>query len=124
MKICQQETPGYECRKSAMRLTRLLSVILDDDARASDDLSGSSIPVDLAKADPLSESFWVTNLDEVDLVLGAESLNELGVLGLGAGLVQDAEMGLSLVEGFGALSESSSQSVVDLHDQNSRLSIL
>ena len=96
--------------------TRLLSVVLDDDARASNDLSCGTVTVDLAETNPLSESFGVTDLDEVDLVLGAESLDELGVLGLGACLVQDAEMGLSLVESLGALAESSSQSVVDLHE--------
>jgi hypothetical protein len=103
---------------------RVGTVVGDDDTRAANDLAGLALAVNLGETGPLAEDLGVRDLDELDVVLGAESLDELGVLGLGAGLVQDAEMGLSLVEGFGALSESSSQSVVDLHDQNSRLSIL
>lgn len=101
--------------------TRLLTVVLDDDARASDDLSWGAISVDLAETSPGAESLGVGHLDEVDLVLVAESLDELDVLGLGAGLVQDAEMGLSPVEGLGALSEATSETVVDLNHNQSEL---
>ena len=48
---------------------RLLSVLLDDDTRASDDLSGVSLSVDLSKTSPGSENLGVGDLDEVDLVL-------------------------------------------------------
>ena len=53
------------------------------------------------------------DLDEVDLVLGAERLDELDVLALGARLVQDAEVSLALVEGLGSLAETAGEAVVD-----------
>lgn len=49
-----------------------------------------------------------------NLVLVAESLDELDVLLLGAGLVQDTEVGLALVESLGALANTAGQTIVDL----------
>jgi hypothetical protein len=63
---------------------------LDDDARASNDLSRLALSVNLAQTSPGAQNLGVLNLDEVDLVLGAKSLDELDVLLLGARLVQDA----------------------------------
>ena len=51
-------------------------------------------------------------------MLVAESLDELDVLGFSAGLVEDAEMGLSSVESFGALAQTSGETVVDLELRN------
>ena len=92
---------------------RLDAVVLDDDARAADDLAGVALTVDLAETSPGTEDLRVTDLDEVDLVLGAESLDELDVLGLCAGLDEDAKVGLTLVEGLGALTETASETVVN-----------
>ena len=91
----------------------LLTVVLDDDARAVEDFSWGTISVDLAEADPLADHLAVSDLDEVDLVLIAESLDELDVLLLGASFVQDAEMGLTLVKGLGALAQTTGKTVVD-----------
>lgn len=77
---------------------RVLTVVGDDDARASDDLSGLALSVDLllymsvashiplcvcthSKTGPLSEDLGVRDLDELNVVLGTEGLNELQVLG-------------------------------------------
>ena len=95
-----------------METLRLDTVVLDDDARAADDLTGVTLAVDLAKASPGAEHLGVTNFDEVDLVLGAEGLDELDVLGLSAGLDKDAEMGLALVEGLGTLAETTSETIM------------
>ena len=46
-------------------------------------------------------------------MLGAEGLDELDVLGLGAGLDENTEVSDSLVESLGGLSESSGESIVD-----------
>ena len=54
-----------------------------------------------------------THLDQVDLVLSAERLNELEVLGLRAGLDEHAQVRLALVERLGALAETASQPIVD-----------
>ena len=59
----------------------VLTVVLDDDTRAADDLSGVTLTVDLGQTGPLTEGLGVGDLDEVDRVLGTESLNELEVLG-------------------------------------------
>ena len=87
--------------------------VLDNDAGAADDLAGVSLTVDLAETSPGAEDLGVSDLDEVDLVLGAEGLNELDVLGLSAGLNENAKMGLALVEGLGALTETTGETVVD-----------
>ena len=96
-----------------MKSLRLDTVVLDDDARAANDLAGVALTVDLAETGPGTKDLGVTDLDEVDLVLGTESLNELDVLGLSAGLDENAEVGLTLVECLGALSETASKAVMD-----------
>jgi len=61
----------------------LLTVVLDDDTRTSNDLPGVTLSVDLGQTGPLSEDLGVRDLDEIDVVLGTEGLNELEVLGYG-----------------------------------------
>lgn len=91
----------------------------------------NSFFIELAETSPLSKELGVGDLDQVDLVpvpvrqllpfsnsaredvLGAESLDELDVLGLSAGLVENAEVSLALVESLGALAESTRKTVVD-----------
>ena len=96
-----------------METLRLDTVVLDDDARAADDLAGVALTVDLAETGPGTEDLGVTDLDEVDLVLGAEGFDEAEVLCFGAGLDEDAEMGLAFVEGLGGFTETAGKSVVD-----------
>lgn len=55
----------------------------------------------------------MTYLDQVDLTLSAESFDELDVLRLSATFVEHTEMGLTLVEGLGGLSQTSSKTVND-----------
>lgn len=105
--------------------------------RAADDLAGDTLLVELAETGPLAEELGVRELDKVDLVparrakgqqgrrgrrhpsesrggvLSTESLDELDVLGLSAALVENAKVSLALVEGLGALAESTRESVVD-----------
>ena len=89
------------------------AVVLDDNARAADNLAGVTLTVDLAEAGPGAEDLRVSDLDQVDLVLSAKRLNELEVLGLSAGLDEHAEVSLALVEGLGTLAETASEAVVD-----------
>ena len=105
--------PVLEVVEEDVQTLALDTVVLDDDARAANDLAGVAFTVDLAKTSPGTEDLGVTDLDEVDLVLGTESLNQLDVLGLSAGLDEDAEVGLALVESLGALAETASETVVD-----------
>lgn len=79
------------------------SVFFDDNAAAANDLTGIALTVDLAETSPGTEDLGVSDLDQVDLVLGAKSLDELDIFGLSAGLDKDAKVGLTLVKGLGAL---------------------
>lgn len=88
------------------------TVVGDDDTRAADDLAGLALTVDLGETGPLAEDLGVRDLDELDVVLGAESLNELRVLGLGDGLDENTEVSLALVEGLGGLAETAGKTVV------------
>jgi len=65
------------------------TIVLDNNAGATDDFTGVALLVDLAKTGPLAENLRVTDLDQVDLVFGTEGLNQLDILGLGAGLDED-----------------------------------
>jgi len=102
-----------EVVKEDVESLRLDTVLLNDDTAASDHLSGVALTINLAETGPGSEDLGISDFDEVDFVLSAESLNELDVLGLRAGLDKDAKMGLALVEGLGALAETTSKTVVD-----------
>ena len=105
--------PVLEVIKQNVETLAVNTVVLDDNARASNDLAGVTLPVDLAETSPGTEDLGVTDLDEVDLVLGTEGLNELDVLSLRASLDEDAKVGLTLIEGLGALTETTSETVVD-----------
>ena len=74
--------PVLEVVEEDVETLRLDTVVLDDDARAADDLAGVALTVDLAETSPGTKDLGVTDLDEVDLVLGTESLDELDVLSL------------------------------------------
>lgn len=72
---------GLEVVQQDVQALRLLAVVLDDDTRASDDLSGVTLSVDLGQTGPGTQDLGVGDLDEVDVVLGAKSLDQLDVLG-------------------------------------------
>lgn len=100
-------------REEDVETLALLTVVTDDNARAADDLSGVALTVDLAQTSPGAEGLGVRDLEEVNLVLGAESLDELDVLLLVARLDEDAEVGLAAVKGLGALAQATGKTVVD-----------
>lgn len=62
---------------------------------------------------PLAELLAIGNLDEGDLVLGAQGNDELLVCLLLAGLVENAHVRLTAVEGLGGLAQTTGKSVVD-----------
>lgn len=110
---CLRRLARLEVLEENVESLALLSVVSDNDAGAADNLPGVALSVDLAETGPGSEGLGVRDLEEVDLVLVAESLNELDVLLLRAGLDEDTEVGLSSVESLGALSETTGETVVD-----------
>ena len=75
----------------------------------------------LTETSPLAELLAIGDLDEGDLVLGAESNDELLVGLLLAGLVEDAHMGLTAVEGLGSLTETTGKTVVHEGDLENTL---
>mmetsp|Transcript_10707 Transcript_10707/g.35475 ORF Transcript_10707/g.35475 Transcript_10707/m.35475 type:complete len:249 (-) Transcript_10707:63-809(-) len=91
---------------------RLLAPLAHDDARAADDLAGGTLLVELGEADPLAELLLVRHLHQVDPVLRAQRLDELGVLGLRAVGREDAQLRLALVERLGALVQAAGDAVV------------
>lgn len=75
-----------------------------------------SLGVELTETGPLAELLAVGDLDQRDLVLAAESDDELLVGLLLASLVEDAHVGLAAVEGLGGLTETAGEAVVDEGD--------
>ena len=96
-----------------MQALAVSTVVLDDDTRAANDLAGVTLLVDLAETSPGTEDLGVTDLDQVDLVLGTEGFDEAEVLCLGTGLDEDAKVSLTFVKRLGALAEPTSQAIVD-----------
>ena len=81
---------ALEVVQEDVQTLRLLTVVLDDDTRAPDDLAGVTLTVDLGESGPLAEDLGVRDLDQVDVVLGAKSLDELQVLGCEVGEAESA----------------------------------
>jgi hypothetical protein len=96
-----------------MQPLALNAVLLHHDARAPNDFTRVALPIDLAQASPSTEDFSISDFDEVDFVLGAESFDELNVLSFRACFDEDAKVGLAFVKGFRAFSETTSQTVVN-----------
>lgn len=103
---------ALEVVKEDVKTLRLDTKVTDDDAGGTDDLTWVTLSVDLAETSPGTQDLSVGDLDEVDLVLGTESFNELDVFSLSAGFDQDAEVGCSTVESLCAFSQSTSKTVV------------
>ena len=68
--------------------------------------------VALTETSPLAQLLAILDLDQGDLVLGAESDDELLIGLLLAVLVQDAHVSLTPVEGLGSLAETPGEAVV------------
>lgn len=72
---------GLEVVKEDLETGGLDAVVGDNNRRAADNLAGVALTVNLRETSPLAKGLGVRDLDELDVVLGAESLNELRVLG-------------------------------------------
>ena len=95
-----------------MQALGLNTVVLDDDARAADDLARVALTVDLAETSPGAKDLRVTDLDQVDLVLRTESFDQLDVLGFRVRLDENTQVRLALVERLGALAQAAREAVV------------
>jgi hypothetical protein len=97
-------------------LLALLTPILDDHTRAVNDLARVALTVEHTQTSPLAELLAVGDLDERDLVLGAQGDDELLVGFLLAGLVEHAHVCLATVEGFGGFAQAAGEAVMDESD--------
>jgi len=84
----------------------LFTVVGDGDARSTDDLGRVTFGVDLAQAGPLAELLGVRDMDQGDLLLGAESCDERLVHLLVARVGQKDNLGFATVDGLGDLMET------------------
>lgn len=74
----------------------LFSIVGDDCTAAAHHLPCCAITVKLAEASPLAQLLVLWHTDQVDVVLSAQSLNQLLVVRLIAVLCQDAQLSLTL----------------------------
>lgn len=104
---------GLEVVQEDVALLAFLTPVTDDDARAVDDLSGVTLTVEDTETGPFTQHLSVGNLDQGDLVFGAQGNDELLVGFLFAGLVQDAHVCLATIEGLGGFAQTTGETVVD-----------
>lgn len=91
----------------------LLTPVADNHARAVDNLSRVSFSVENAQSSPLAQHLSIWNLNERDLVLGAEGNDKFLVCFFLAAFVQDAHVCLAAIEGFAGFTEAARETVVD-----------
>jgi hypothetical protein len=103
---------SLEVVKQDAALLAVGTPVLDNDARAVDDLAGVTLSVENAKTGPFAQLLAIGNLDEGDLVLGAQGDDELLVGFFLAGLVEDAHVCLAAVEGLRRLTETAGETIV------------
>jgi hypothetical protein len=104
---------------------RFLSIILHHNTTRPNNLASISLTIKHTKSSPLSKLLPISNLDEVNIMFGAKSLNKLIIRLRVARLGKHSKMGLTTthksvksvrdipVERFGALTETTSESVMD-----------
>jgi hypothetical protein len=116
-RLRESETKAHlailEVVKQYMKSLALNTVLLDDNASASNDLARIPLSINLAKSCPCSEDLGVPDLDQVNFVFGTQGLDELNVLCFRAGLHEDAQMRLALVQGFGTLAKTTGKAVMN-----------
>ena len=88
------------------------TIILYDNTSTANNFTGVALLVDFAETSPLTENFRVTDLDQVDLVLGTEGLNQFDVLGLGTSFDEDTQVSLTLIESFSGFSEATGKTIM------------
>ena len=78
-----------------MASLRILTVLLDYNARTTHNLASIAIAVNLAEARPFAQYLGVSNLDEGNGMRGAKRFDELDVLRLRASLNEHTKVGLT-----------------------------
>ena len=90
----------------------VLAPLVDDGARAADNLDGFTVLVVLAEADPFAEKLAVLDLVKRDGVLVAESGDQLGVVGFIARVGEHAKVGFTAIQALDGLVETTGKAIV------------
>jgi hypothetical protein len=96
-----------------VQLGRGLTVVSDDDARSTNNLTSIAGLIALAQTSPFAQLHRIVDLQKLDVVGLAQSFDELDVFTLLAILSQEAKVSFLSVEGFNALTETTSETIVD-----------
>jgi hypothetical protein len=72
---------GLEVVQQDVQALGFLTVVLDNDTGAANDLSGVTLSVDLGQTGPGTQDLGVGDLDEVDVVFSAQGFDQLDVFG-------------------------------------------
>lgn len=111
-KVSSAHLAVLEIVEQDIQALALNTIVLDDNARAANNLTRVALTVDLAQTRPGTEDFRISNFDEVDLVLRTERFNELKILRFGTSFDENAKVGLTFVECFGAFTQSAGETIV------------
>lgn len=87
LEVIQQDRQGL----------RLLTIVLDNNTRRTNDLPCISLSVNDTQSSPFTQLLAIGNLDQVDVVFCAESLDQFVVRLRVAGLGQDRQMCLATI---------------------------
>jgi hypothetical protein len=74
---------------------RFFSEVGDGDTRAANDLTGVTFTVNLAETGPFTELLGIRDLDQADVVFGAQGFNQLDVFTFGAGFAKNSQVSLT-----------------------------
>ena len=90
---------------------RLLSEVSNGNTRTANNLTGVTLTIDLTETGPFTELLGIRDLDQVDVVFGTESFNELDVFRLGTRLTENSQMSLTS-KNCGIVSKKKAKSVL------------
>jgi hypothetical protein len=96
-----------------MKALRFNTILFNNNTAATNDFAGVALTVNLAETSPGTKDLGVSDFDQVDLVLRTKGLDKFDILGLRASLDEDAKVGLTFVKSLGALTETTSKTIVD-----------
>jgi hypothetical protein len=98
--------------KKNLEILTLLTIITNDGAGTGHNLLSITILVDLAETNPLTKLLSIGNLDKLNLMFSAESLNQTHILLLLTALSEHTKMGGTTIQGLYSLTETTDKTIV------------
>ena len=111
-KVVRHTLTSLEVLIENMASLGIFSVLLDNNARTTDNLARIAIAVNLAEACPFAQDLRVSYLDKGNGMRGAKRFDELDVFCLRASLNEHTKVGLTPIQGLCALPQTTSKTVV------------